>query len=92
MSPRRAKAGWLLAAFFAAAALLFAWQYAQARRDADAVRRDYELLHQRVEEQAKRNEQLDASLRSLSARLTDAQTRIEMLGRTVTPPPAPAAP
>jgi septal ring factor EnvC (AmiA/AmiB activator) len=91
MSPRRAKVGWLLAAFFAAAALLFAWQYAQARHDADAVRRDYESLHQRVEEQAKRNEQLGASLRALSRQLTDAQTRIEVLGRSV-PPPAPEAP
>jgi septal ring factor EnvC (AmiA/AmiB activator) len=86
MTPRMAKAGWWLAALFAAATLLFAWQYAKARRDADAVRRDYETLHERVEDQARRNDQLDASLRALSKRLNDAQTRIEMLGKSIAPP------
>ncbi len=85
MTSRTAKLGWALTAFFAAATLLFAWQYTLARRDAITVRRDYEALHQRVEEQARRNDELDATLRALSQQLTDAQTRIELLGQSTQP-------
>ena len=88
MSSRWAKTGWALAVALAIAAVVLGWQYARVRQDARDVRRDYEVLQKRVEEQAARNEKLDASLRAASKKLTEVQTKIEALGRSV-PPPAP---
>jgi septal ring factor EnvC (AmiA/AmiB activator) len=92
MSPRTAIAGWVFAAMFAAAAAFFASQYAQARRAADQVRRDYESLQVRVEEQARQNREFDATLKSLAQQLEAAQSALKVLDQAVQSAPPPALP
>ncbi len=83
MTATTGKIGWVLAAIFAAATALFAWQYTQARRAADKVRQDYESLQVRVETQAKQNKEFDATLQSLQRQLQEARSALETLDRAV---------
>lgn len=93
MSPRAAFTGWVLAAFFAVAALLLGWQYAQARAAADRVRQEYESLQVRVEAQAEQNKQFDATLRSLTQQLEEARSALDALDRAMNSvPEKPAQP
>ncbi len=83
MESNKTALAWLVAVVFMGTTALFAWQYARARTEAAALRRDYDAIQRRLSDQESRNEAVSQDVQRMQEQLGLAADQIEVLKQQI---------